>query len=95
MSRNPGLGSRWLKQYESDVYPGDFVVMNNKKMKPPKFYDRQYELTNPDEMIRIKEERGQEAAKHSEDQTYDRLKTREYIQKERFKKLPRTYEKEN
>ena len=48
MSRRPGgLGAEWLKKYKTDVYPGDFVVVRGKKMKPPKYYDRQYELTYP------------------------------------------------
>jgi hypothetical protein len=95
MSRMPGLGSAWLNKYKSDVYPGDFVVMNNKKMRPPKFYDTQYELTNPEEFALIKQARIDNAELHKEDQTYDRLKTREQIQKERYKKLHRKYEKDN
>lgn len=31
MSRRPGVGTGWLKKFESDVYPNDFVVINEKK----------------------------------------------------------------
>ena len=34
MSRRPGIASDWFKKYKSDVYPGDFVVLRNKKLKP-------------------------------------------------------------
>lgn len=95
MSRRPGIAADWFKKFGPDVFPGDFVVMNNRKMRPPKFYDRQYELTNPEEFERIKEKRIEDAKKHEEDQTYDRLKTREFIQEKRFEKLHRKYEKAN
>ena len=36
MSRRPGLGKGWFEKYKSDVYPDDFVILNGKKMKPPK-----------------------------------------------------------
>lgn len=39
-SRKPGLGSGWFDKYWSDVYPNDFVVVNGRKRKPPRFYDK-------------------------------------------------------
>lgn len=47
MSRRPGIASGWIKKYSNDVFPKDFVVIRGKKSKVPKFYNRNYELTNP------------------------------------------------
>ena len=41
MSRRPGIGATWLEKYKSDVYPHDYVVINECKVKPPRFYDKQ------------------------------------------------------
>ncbi len=92
MSRRPGIGSAWLKKYQSDVYPGDFVVMGGKKMKPPKYYDRQYELTNPSEYGQLKTDRVLNAKKFESNNTPERLKTREVVQKARLNLLPRKLE---
>lgn len=55
MSRKPGIARDWIKEYETDVYPHDYVVIRNDiKCKPPKYYDYIYELTNSSEMDNIK-----------------------------------------
>jgi hypothetical protein len=47
MSLKPGIGSRWLEKYQTDVYPRDYVVINGVKVKPPKYYDILFERENP------------------------------------------------
>ena len=47
MSLKPGIGSRWLEKYRSDVYPRDYVVINGVKTKPPKYYDVLFEREYP------------------------------------------------
>lgn len=39
MSLKPGLGYDWFKKFGGDVWPGDFVVIDGRKMKPPKYYE--------------------------------------------------------
>lgn len=39
MSRNPGLGTRWLETFHGDVYPSDEVVHNGRVFPVPRFYD--------------------------------------------------------
>lgn len=39
-SRNPGIGKPWLEKWKTDVYPNDYCVMNGKRVKVPKYYDR-------------------------------------------------------
>jgi hypothetical protein len=57
MSRRPGIAGDWLAINKDDVYPSDFITINGKKMKPPKAYDRQYELLYPEIMADIKKDR--------------------------------------
>lgn len=40
MSLKPGIGAGWFRRFASDVYPGDFVVVRGRKMRPPAYYDR-------------------------------------------------------
>jgi len=95
MSRRPGIASDWLKKYSCDVYPDDFVVMNNKKMRPPKFYDREYELTDETKFRKIRGSRIRASKKHADDQTPERLAVREKVQEARTNQLPRNLENEN
>lgn len=47
MSLKPGIGSRWLEKFKTDVYPRDYVVVNGVKVKPPKYYDVLFEREDP------------------------------------------------
>lgn len=39
MSRNPGLGSAWIDQFSSSVFPRDFVVVDGgRRVAVPRFY---------------------------------------------------------
>lgn len=40
MSRRPAIGRRWIKKYWKDVYPRDYIVVEGKEYKPPRFYDK-------------------------------------------------------
>ena len=90
MSRRPGIGKTWLDRYKSDVYPSDFVVLQARKLKPPKYYDNQMDLAEPEILKKIKSKRVQGAKKNSTNQTPERLITREYIQLNKLKQLKRT-----
>ncbi len=89
MSRRPGIGQGWIKKWTSDVYPCDNVVINAKLTRPPKYYDTQYEILDPDEFTKIKALRSKKAKKHIDNNTPLRLKTRERIQQLKLKQLPR------
>lgn len=39
-SRNPGIGAPWLAKWKTDVFPLDYCVINGKKVRVPKFYDK-------------------------------------------------------
>lgn len=89
-----GIGKRWLDQYQSDVYPGDFVIMNQKKHRPPRFYDTQYEMCSPSEHAKIKRKRQQRALKHAENNTTARLLVREIIQQKKLDQLERNHDRD-
>ncbi|AXL14704.1 replication initiator protein [Microviridae sp.] len=89
MSRRPGIGADWLKKYQADVYPSDFVVLNGKKCKPPKFYDRSYEVVDPDQLQKLKARRNTGARKNAPDNTPERLRVREKCLNARLNQLKR------
>lgn len=88
MSRRPGLSRAWLEKYTDDVYPKDFIVIRGKKVKVPKYYDRCFELTNPDEYATLKESRKVNALQNPDNNTA-RLHAGEAIKKAQYALLPR------
>lgn len=42
MSRKPGIGAEWLKQFQSDVYPAGSIVSRGKLVNPPRYFDKKY-----------------------------------------------------
>jgi len=92
MSRRPGIGASWLKKYASDVYPKGRVVLRERELKAPKFYDKIYlENASPEILEAIKFHR-QEKAKNSLDNSEERLKTRLAVIEFNLKQLKRSYE---
>lgn len=57
MSRRPGIGAPWLERFQTDTYPHDYVVLNGKKIPPPRFFNSRYELAEPDNYEKIKRKR--------------------------------------
>jgi hypothetical protein len=60
MSRRPGIGKTWFDKQYTDAYPSDFITIKGRKMRPPKYYDKQYEKLTKDQphlMEQIKENR--------------------------------------
>lgn len=90
MSRRPGIGRGWIDKYESDVYPFDEVIVRGVKSRPPRYYDVVYEAHQAQLMGRIKGQRKRNAARHEEDNTYDRLVVREQVKAAQISMLKRT-----
>jgi hypothetical protein len=84
MSRRPGIGKKWFDIYKKDAYPSDFITIRGLKMKPPKYYDRQYEILYPEEMAQIKEKRQQEMDQLQHLFTPEALKQKELNHKARM-----------
>lgn len=92
MSRRPGIAKNWFDKYKTDAYPSDFITVNGRKMKPPKYYDRQYELLTKEEreilslppMEQIKEKRQKEMEQLQHLFTPEALKQQELNHKARM-----------
>lgn len=76
MSRNPGLGAKWLERYKGDVYPSDEIIHEGQSYRPPRFYDDR--LPEP-ELEELQARRARHQAKNAEDLTPERLRVRERV----------------
>jgi len=61
MSRRPGIGTSWFQEYGKDTYDRDTVVIRNKEMRPPKYYDKKQEQLDEDAIRKIKGKRARKA----------------------------------
>jgi len=92
MSRRPGIAHDWISRFKDDVYPDDLCVVRKGLIaKPPKYYDKIYDLTDHSLFCKIKAKRVLQA-KGSDDNCLSRLAVREVVQKRRAEKLVRKFE---
>lgn len=59
MSRNPGIGAKWLRTFHTDVYNTGHCLHDKRKLKIPPYYDKWLEKNNPelyDQVKSIREE---------------------------------------
>lgn len=91
MSRRPGIARAFFEENSRDIYAIDSVIMRNMlKLRPPKYYDKLYEIQQPEHMKEIKQAR-QSKHKAEEMQAY-RLRTKHRSQLLKIKQLKRGYE---
>lgn len=94
MSLKPAIADPWLEKYGmSDVFLHDCVVINGKKCKPPRSYDKFLEKLDPEMYISTKLARANAAVERG-DFSFDRCCVKHRIAKNRFKKLIREIESE-
>nr|QJB19812.1 MAG: replication initiator protein [Microvirus sp.] len=93
MSRRPGIARDWIEEHIDDVYPKDFVTHKGRKYRPPKYYDKIYDVKYPDSFLKIKKIRLTNMRQSADNNTYERLAVRERVQKAKFKSLKREYER--
>lgn len=48
MSLRPAIGNHWLRKYWRDVYPRDFVAVNGREYRPPRYYDKWMDMEHDD-----------------------------------------------
>ena len=89
MSLKPGIGAGWLDKYTSDVYTHDYVIINGKETKPPKYYDKLLDRTNPDRYEELKGERELRALENWQDNTPERLAVKEKVTHAAIRQLER------
>lgn len=90
MSRRPGIGKSWFEKYHTDVYPRDELYLRDGRiLKPPKYYDTQFELMSPKEFELLKAKRKRASKHNAHNNTRDRLDVREEIQTIKASRLKR------
>lgn len=93
MSRRSGIGKEWFDKYLADVYPRDEIFMKGRGFsKPPKAYDRYFELINPDGFASIKEKRQAQSLLQSHDNTLERLDVKRTVKLAQIRSLKRDLE---
>lgn len=94
MSRRPGIATGWFEKFKDDVYPRDFVLVNGRRCRPPRFYDKLLERlpagTFEFGIDDVKFTREKNAQKLFDDNTPDRLRVKEQVQLANLKLLKRT-----
>lgn len=92
MSLKPGIGYGWYKQFSSDIYPHDYVVINGRETRPPKFYDKKFADDFPEDFEALQFQRFVDAVDRFDDNTDDRLCVKEQVLEAKFSRLKRNIE---
>lgn len=79
MSRRPGLGKNWIRQFSEETFPSDTVVSNGKEFKPPRYYLKDLEESRPDLADVLKGRRRVEALKALPESSWERCRVREEV----------------
>lgn len=85
MSTRPAIGLAWIQKYGAQTYETDNVISSAREVKPPRYYDKVLQRTNPEKYAEIKQARRE---KHDSKEsrtniTPRRLKDREVVAKAR------------
>lgn len=81
MSRRPGIGRSWFEKYKTDVFPKDFVVFYERKFRPPKYFCKLLEESDPQLMKKIVDKRREHLQSKGADYTPERLRAKEKLAK--------------
>lgn len=74
VSRRPGIGRSFYEKNSDHINAHDFVVLRGQKMRPPKYYDRIFDSTDPQAYAVIKQRRKSKARKSAEAMRSEDLK---------------------
>lgn len=84
-STRPGIGFTWLERFKSDVFPSDFLVVNGKQTRVPRFY---FKKLAQEEIDQLNKDRRRSKHKNfkqlAEKKSPARLKARAEITKSRL-----------
>lgn len=66
MSRRPGIAAEYYQQYKEDIYKNDEIIITARMdkaigVKPPRYFDKLYDLEEPDKLWEAKFNRRQKA----------------------------------
>lgn len=83
MSRNPGIGAGWLRKYNEEVFPDDFVISNGHKVSPPRYYVDLLSKEDPRRAEATREARARKAREEWSPDAKERRQARERITRDR------------
>lgn len=86
MSNDPGIGRSWFDKFKSDVFPSDFLIVNGRQTRVPRYYDK---LLKEEELQQSKRKRKRDSLSRREDNTPARLRVREQVKLAQLKQLKR------
>ena len=89
-----GIGKRWIEKYGTGVYASDRVIVKGQEVMPAKYYDKIFDINEPEILEQIKKNREEEALKKIEDNTQYRLETKEICKKAQITSLTRNLERD-
>jgi len=92
MLRKKGIASEWIQKHYKDVYPSDFIIIRERKCKPPKYYNQWYEKHFPEKYEKVKAKRLRESFKRKDQTSEERMIAKEEIMHQKFARLIRSYE---
>lgn len=93
MSRARGIGRDFWDRFKQDIIVGDTVIIrSDMKVRPARFYDKLYDIENPEAHRRLKNKRLKKAQANPENFDANRLAVKEKIQMYKFSKLKRSFE---
>jgi hypothetical protein len=92
MSLKPGIGFGFYKKFTSDIYPHDYVVINGRETRPPKFYDKKFADDFPEDFEALQFQRFVDAVDRFDDNTDERLCVKEQVLEAKFSRLKRHIE---
>lgn len=86
MSLKPGIGAGFLRKFQMDIFPHDYVIVRGMKCKVPKYYSDLLSLSDPvlHEDVLANRELMAQSLELKEDATYARLKVREDVTRARL-----------
>lgn len=90
MSLKPGIGARFLHRWHTDIYPNDFVVINWRESKPPRYYDKLFSRLFPSVFEDVQFRRQVQARESFADNTLARLAVKEVVATARSSFLSRS-----
>jgi hypothetical protein len=92
MSLKPGIGYGFYEKFTSDIYPHDYVVINGRETRPPKFYDKKFAYDYPEAFEALQFQRFVDAVDRFDDNTDERLCVKEQVLEAKFSRLKRHIE---
>lgn len=86
------IGSRWFDKFRDDVISYDHVIVDGRKIKPPRYYDKLLQELDPARMEEIKLVREEKMKAFVAESTEARLAVREEVLRAKFKQKKRNLE---